>query len=240
MALVDGRGARGALIAGRTCAASGWLLWVLMQALADDPFPPEISISQYGLGEFGWVFTVWALTLAAAPLLLLSSLPSERSPAPRPSAERCRCVDDSLAGARPVRAAPVPGPAAAMLWVGFAGAAVMAFVRTDEGGGAMSWHAQVHMVGAIVALVFLPLGILAAGRAAGPWARRVAVVLVVAAAVVGALVVVSAAGVDTAGLGGTRSWALWQGTLVVIDMLLVSVYAAAVGQSRIRAADPGR
>ncbi len=208
MALVDGRGARGALIAGRCCAAAGALLWVAMQVLAGDPFPPEISVSQYGLGPSGWVFTVWALALAVAPLLLLE-------------------------------AAPAPGPAAALLWMGLAGAAVMAVVRTDDGGGAMSWHAQVHMVGAIVALVFLPLGILAAIRVAGPLARRVAAVLAAAAAVVGLLVVVSAAGVDTAGLSAPRSWALWQGTLVVIDMLLVGVHAVAAGQSRIRAAGPG-
>lgn len=203
MAVVDGRGARGTLIAGRWCAAVGWLLWVLMQVLADDPFPPEISVSQYGLGAFGWVFTAWALTLAAAPLLLL-------------------------------RAAPVPGPAAALLWVGFAGAAVMAIVRTDDGGGAMSWHAQVHMVGAVVALVFLPLGILFALRGAAPRARGVAAVLAGAAAVVGTLVLMSAAGVDTAGWGAARSWALWQGTLVVIEMLLVSWYAVVAGRARVR------
>lgn len=206
---MDGRGARGWLIAGRCCAAVGWLLWVAMQVLADDPFPPEISVSQYGLGEFGWVFTVWAVTLAAAPLLLLP-------------------------------AAPVPGPAATLLWVGFAGAAVMAVVRTDDGGGAMSWHAKVHMVGAVVALVFLPLGILLALRVAGPGARRIAAVLAAAAAAVGTLVVVSAAGVDTAGLGAPRSWAVWQGTLVVIEMLLVSVYAVAVGRARIPAVGAGR
>ena len=67
---MDGRGARGRLIAGRWCAAVGWLLWIVMQVLADDPFPPEISVSQYGLGEFGWVFTVCALTLAAAGLFV--------------------------------------------------------------------------------------------------------------------------------------------------------------------------
>ena len=204
MAIVDGRGPRGALIAGRSCAAAGWLLWIVMQVVADDPFPPEVSVSQYGLGAFGWVFTVWALALAAAPILLL-------------------------------RAAPAPGPAAALLWVGFAGAAVMAVVRTDEGGGAMSGHAQVHMVGAAVALVFLPLGIRFALRGAGVFTRRLCSVLVVVAAFFGTLVLLSAAGVDTAGLGAPRSWALWQGTLVVVEMLLVSVHAVESGRARITA-----
>lgn len=209
MALVERCGAPGALIAGRACAAAGWLLWVGLQVLADDPFPPEISVSQYGLGPNGWVFTVWAVTLAAAPLLLL-------------------------------RAAPERGPAAALLWIGFAGAAVMAVVRTDAIGGAMSGHAKVHMAGAVVALVFLPLGILAALRRAERWARRSVSVLAVAAAGAGALVLVSATGVDTAGLGAPRSWALWQGTLVVIEMLLVSVQAVAAGRTRVRADRAGR
>jgi len=38
----------------------------------------------------------------------------------------------------------------------------------------------------------------------------------------------AAAGLDTAGLGPARSWALWQGTLIVIEMVLVTVYAAVI------------
>jgi len=193
------RRSRAALIAGRGCAAAGWLLWAAMQVIANDPFPPEISVSQYGVGPPGWVFTVWALALAAAPLLLLQH-------------------------------APAPGPARILLWVGFSGALVMAVVRTDEGGGAMSWHAQVHMAGAVVALVFMPLGILFALRAAGGVIRRTANALAVTAAVLGALVLVSATGVDTAGFGAARSWALWQGALVVVEMLLVTLYAVAAGR----------
>lgn len=207
MAVVAGRGARGTLIAGRACAVAGWVFWVAMQVLAGDPFPPEISVSQYGLGPTGWVFTVWAITLAAAPLLLLPSLVPAGAPARR--------------------------AAAGLLWVGFAGAVVMALVRTDDGGGAMSGHARVHMAGAVVALVFLPAGILVALRRAAAWARRSAVVLGGAAAVTGFLVVVSATGVDTVGWGAPRSWALWQGTLIVLEMLLVGVAALAAGRTRI-------
>lgn len=214
MAIVAGRGARGTLIAGRACALAGWVLWVAMQVLAGDPFPPEISVSQYGLGPAGWVFTVWALTLAAAPLLLLPSLLPARTPARR--------------------------AAAALLWVGFAGAAVMAIVRTDDGGGAMSGHARVHMAGAVVALVFLPAGILVALRRATARARRTACVLAAAAAVTGALVVVSAAGVDTVGWGAPGSWALWQGTLIVLEMLLVGVPAVTAGRTRIGPVPAGR
>ena len=77
MALVDGRGERGsgALIAAGACTAVGWLLWIVMQIIAKDPFPPEISVSQYGLGPGGWVFSVWAVALAVAPLLVIHTAP---------------------------------------------------------------------------------------------------------------------------------------------------------------------
>src|SRR3954471_18753195 len=63
------------LIAGRGCAAAGWILWLIVQTVARDPFPPEISLSQYGLGGAGWLFHVWAIVLATTPLLLLRYRP---------------------------------------------------------------------------------------------------------------------------------------------------------------------
>ena len=58
--------------------------------------------------------------------------------------------------------------------------------------------------------------------------------------VVGLLILVSAAGVDTAGMGPARSWALWQGTLVVIEMLLVGLYAIVVSTIDPRSRRAGR
>ena len=184
------------LLAGRCCAAAGWILCAAVQVVAGDPFPPDISLSQYGLGGTGWLFSVWVVVLASSPLLLL-------------------------------RYRPVPGPARWLLVVGYVGTWVMAVVRTDEGGLQMSGHAKVHMGGATVALVFLPLGIAFALRYAGRTWRRWSLVLVAAATVAGALVLLSAAGYDTAGLGAASSWALWQATLVVLEMLLVAIYAIA-------------
>jgi len=176
---------------------AGWILWVAVQVVARDPFPPEISVSQYGLGGAGWLFSVWAVVLASSPLLLL-------------------------------RSRPVPGPAGAFLAVGWSGSAVMAVVRTDEGLQQMSWHAQVHMAGAVLALVFLPLGIAAAMTwARRPW-RRLSLLLLAAAAIAGVALLLAAVGLDSAGFGPARSWAFWQGTLVVIEMLLVGLYALVV------------
>ena len=189
---------RGCRIAGRVCAVAGAVLWVLVQVVAGDPFPPEISESQYGLGAAGWLFSLWAIVLASSPVLLF-------------------------------RSRPVPGRAGPFLAIGWAGSAVMAVVRTDEGYQPMTWHAQVHMVGAVLALVFLPLGMASALRWAGRAWRRLSHLLVAAAAVAGALLLLAAVGLDTAGFGPARSWAFWQGTLVVIEMLLVGLYALAVG-----------
>ena len=74
-------GVNGWRIAGRGCAAAGWVLWVVVQAVNDDPFPPEISLSQYGLGGTGWLFSVWVIVLATAPILLLRYRPYPVRPA---------------------------------------------------------------------------------------------------------------------------------------------------------------
>ena len=183
--------------AGRACAVVGWICWVVMQVAAGDPFPPDISISQYGLGGAGWVFSLWALSLAISPLLLL-------------------------------KYRPVPEAARPLLLVGLAGAVVTALVRTDEGGLQVSLTAKLHMVGAVVALVMIPLGILfAMMHAPRPW-WRFAVGLALTTAAVGVLVLASAAGFDTAGRGSAASWALWQGVLGVLEMVLVGTYALAV------------
>ncbi len=184
-------------IAGRACAAIAWVLWVVVQVVADDPFPPEISVSQYGVGPHGWLFTVWVVLLASSPLMLL-------------------------------RYRPVPGPARWLLAVGFAGSLLMAFVRTDEGGPQMSTEAKVHMAGAIPAMVALPLGIVAAMWFAAPGWRLVSWVLAALTTVSGIAILLAAVGVDTAGRGAASSWAFWQGVSIVIDMVLVSVYALAV------------
>ena len=195
--------------AGRCCAAAGWILWVVVQVVAKDPFPPEISLSQYGLGGAGWLFSVWVVVLAGSPLMLF-------------------------------RYRPIPGAAGWLLALGFAGTVLMAIVRTDEGVQQMSAHAMVHMVGAVIGLLFVPLGMVLVLRyAARPW-PAVAIATMGTGVVVGMLILVSAAGVDTAGMGAAQSWALWQGTLVVIEMLLVTLYAAVVSTIDPRSHRAGR
>ena len=184
-------------IAGRWCAALGGVLWVVVQVVNDDWFPPRISASQYGLGPAGWVFSVWVVVLCTSPLLLL-------------------------------RYRPVPGLALWLLTIGYAGAWLMALVRTDLGGGQASFTADAHMAGAVLTLVFLPLGIACAlRRAAGRW-WRIAMVLISAAVIAGILLLLAAAGWDTALMDAPQSWAFWQGVLLIVEMLLVGAYAIAV------------
>ena len=183
--------------AARWISGLGWLLWIAMQVIAKDPFPPQISLSQYGLGGAGFVFTLWAIGLGVTPLLLLQYR-------------------------------PVSGPALQVAWVAFVGAVLTGLVRTDEGGLQLSLAAKVHQVVAVVALVLLPLGVLYAMTTADRRWWRLSVGIAFATAGVGVLVLLSAAGIDTAGVGAPASWALWEGSLGILEMLLVSVYAAAV------------
>ncbi|HZM68592.1 MAG TPA: DUF998 domain-containing protein [Nakamurella sp.] len=184
-------------VGGQTCAAAAWVLWLAVQIVAADPFPPEISVSQYGIGPHGWLFSVWVVVLAAAPLLLF-------------------------------RYRPVPGPARWLLWVGGVGSLVIAVVRTDEGGPQVSVHARVHMVGAVLAMVALPLAVVAVLRFAAPLWRRLSRVLAGMWAISGAAILMAAVGVDTAGMGAPASWAFWQGLAIVVDMALIGAYAVAV------------
>lgn len=188
--------------AGRLCAVVAWPLWAAMQIAADDPFPPDISLSQYGLGPYGWVFSLWALLLAAGPLLLL-------------------------------RYRPVPGAVRWLMPLGALGCVITALVRTDKGGLMLSWQARIHTASAVIATIALPLAIVLVLRQAAPVWRRWAMFLAVLSALSGAGLLLAAAGVDSAGMGQAASWGFWEGVLVVLEMVLVSLYAVAADTIRI-------
>ncbi len=184
---MDRRWRVGALLVGLSLATG-----LAMQAAADQWFPPPISVSQYGLGPWGWLFSSCVVTMAAAPLLLVP--------------HRSRI-------------------ATAALWVGLAGALVMALVRTDPSGNQTSPNSRVHTVGAVLFLLFLPVG-----TALLLWARRGAVrvlatVQLVLVDVSAVLLLAAAVGYDTAGLGATRSWAFWQAVASVGCWLMVLTLA---------------
>jgi hypothetical protein len=181
------------LVIGRTAAALSLVLCVLVQWVNQDFFPPDVSVSQYGVGPRGWVFTVWVATMALAVLTLQAGGTVHEH-----HFGRWWLVAGSLA------------------------LVVMGVVRTDADGLQQSLHARVHMVASIVALLTLPLGIALAMTHAKPRWRRFAGVMVGLSTACLVLVLVSAGGVATPGLDSQHSWALWQSVAVTLDMLLLA------------------
>lgn len=182
---------------GRIAAALSIVLCGAIQLVASDMFPPDVSVSQYGIGRHGWVFTLWTVVVAISiPALLIA----------RPGFRR----------------AALP-----WVVVGGLGLVVMGLVRTDAGGLQQSWHAKVHMIAAIVGLVAIPIGMALGLKHARACWRRSARLLVVLSAVALVMVLASAGGAAAFGLDAPHSWALWQSVAVTVDMALLVVFAAA-------------
>lgn len=198
--------ARSWLGLGRFATLAAIVSCLLLQWINHDWFPPEISVSQYGVGPRGWVFTCWSALLALSVLALAAG--------------------GAELGAPPTRA--VYG----WLLAGSAGLLVMGIVRTDAGGAQQSWHARAHMIGSILALVTLPVGILLAMRWATRPFRRAALALAAITAVALLLVLASALGATSLGMDAQHSWAFWQAVAVTVDMLLVGTFALAGGAAR--------
>ncbi len=187
----------GFLAVGRIATVSAVALCLALQQINHDYFPPKISISQYGIGPNGWMFTAWSVVTVIASLAVYRANPLRRQP-------------DGY-----------------FLVVGSVGLVIMGIVRTDLGGLQQSWHAKVHMIASIVALVALPLGMALGLNWARTWWRRTGWSLVVVSNAALIMVLVSAAGVATPGWDAQHSWALWQSVAVTLDMVLLVVFAMA-------------
>ncbi len=173
------------------------VLCLALQQINHDFFPPEISISQYGIGPRGWVFTAWAAVVALAALSIFIANPVRRR------------------------------SAGYLLVAGSIGLVVMGIVRTDADGLQHSWHAKVHMVSSILALVAFPIGMALGLHWAQLWWRRTGWSLLVVGDAALIMVGVSATGVATPGWDAQQSWALWQAVAVSFDMVLLGVFACA-------------
>lgn len=187
---------------GVAATASGWLFFLLCQVVSGDYLPPAVSMSQYGLGPWGFLFTLWMLSLAVAA--------------------------GALYGAGPGRNRWV----GAVFGVSIAGLVVTALVRTDSDGAQHSWHAHLHLVGSVLALAALPLGIVVVTRWFARPGKVITVVLVVVVELSLVLLLLAAAGIDTAGGGAVAAWAFWQSVAVGCEMVLLLVWAALVSRGR--------
>ncbi|WP_196073157.1 DUF998 domain-containing protein [Nakamurella alba] len=83
--MVDSRtapGLRARPVAVPVCWAATVLVFVLvvaMQAVKGDWLPPDISVSQYGVGSTGWVFSAFLVVLGVSTLLWWTRSPRART-----------------------------------------------------------------------------------------------------------------------------------------------------------------
>jgi len=182
---------------GNVAMAGTLILLFVVPALAGDPLPPEISFSQFGLGPWGWLFSVWVVLLPIA------------------------CFSYYRAG--PVK----PRAALILLTIGAFGCLVMAVVRTDAGGLQASGNAQIHTAASVLALFGIPYSSVVLLWTYGRRWRLVGIALAVVHTVGIALLLLAATGLDTAGMGQERSWAFWQFVAVLADHALVLALAVA-------------
>jgi hypothetical protein len=183
------------ITSGRIAAVLSLVLCLLLQAVNHDFFPPQVSVSQYGIGPRGWVFTCWTVVVAVAAAALHAGGGADRFRAGR------------------------------WIATGGVALVIMGAVRTDADGLQHSLHAKVHMAASIVALAALPIGMALAMSHARAWLRRTGWLLVLGISVSLVMVLVSAAGVGTPGFDPAQSWALWQAVAVSLDMVLIAAFA---------------
>lgn len=175
---------------------------IAMQAVGGDWFPPEVSISQYGAGEYGWMLTMTLLLLAGASALLLWG-------AHRQGAARSWQV--------------------ILPWIVWTVAlVVMAFVPTNEWPEPLSLRGQVHQGAAVLGLFFAPVGavlMVGLGRrartdTAGSRARALVIVSALLSWLFLLLLVLTNVDIDITGLGYQGAWSLHQTVAVLLDIAM--------------------
>lgn len=181
---------------------AGTLSIVALQMVSRDWFPPEVSISQYGVGEYGWLLTATLLCFAGASALLLW-------------------------GAQ--RQAPRLGWTVIAPWtVWIAALVVMAFIPTNEWPGPLTLTGQIHQAAAICGLFFAPIGAVLMVRPAihsetrtGRRARAVVVSSALLSWFFLGLLLLTNIDIDITGLGYRRAWSLHQTIAVLLDIVMV-------------------
>lgn len=203
---------------------AGTLSVIAIQAVSGDWFPPEVSISQYGVGEYGWMLTMTLLFLAAASALLLWGAHRQEA----------------------ARSWPVILPWS--VWI--LALVVMAFVPTNEWPGPLTLTGQVHQAAAICGLFAAPIAaVLMVGlgaRSARGTAGRQARTIVITSALLSwfflGLLLLTNIDIDLTGLGYRRAWSLHQTVAVLLDIVMVFALIislrARLGMGRLRAEMP--
>lgn len=176
---------------------------VAMQAVSGDWFPPEVSISQYGVGDLGWMLTMTLLLLAGASALLLWGA-------------------DRLAPNR-------PWPVILTWSVWIIALTIMAFVPTNEFPDPLTLTGKVHQGAAIFGLFIAPISaVLMVGIHPRDVPNTVAARARSAAVACGGLswfflglLLLTNIDIDITGLGYKHAWSLHQTVAVVLDIVMV-------------------
>ena len=172
---------------------------IVMQEAKGDFLPPQVSMSQYGVGRYGWSFTL-TLTLWA-----LASL--------------------AMAAADVLRAPPPPVVVTALLVVWSICTVLVGIIRADEDTSAPTAGGRAHMLLAGLALIVLPIAALirvSVGPRQPPILMGAAVCsLAVISGLSLLMLVLAAFGTDITGLGAHVAWALYETISVVTDVVIV-------------------
>ncbi len=177
---------------GPALVAGAWIGLLAVQIASGDYLPPTVSVSQYGVGPYGWIFTGWMLCVAGSAAVVYFNSGVQW------------------------------WPAAVLIGAGVLGTVVIAVIRTDAGGLQHSWHAKVHMVGAIMTLSALPIGLTLTALRLDRRLFRLALATAAVAAVALILLLTAAFGIDTLGSGAPAAWAFWQSVATVAEIMLVT------------------
>lgn len=171
---------------------------VSMQAVKGDWFPPENSMSQYGVGRYGWVFTVCVAALGLAGLAMAVGT---------------------------LRTTTAMRRTTAILLIVWGGPLLLTGVVPADATAAHPSAAGVtHMYLSAVALLALPMaGFLTAlsGRPTARPVRLTLLVLCVLSELSLVLLLLAANGVDVSGLGSRAAWSLYQSISVVLDVAIL-------------------
>lgn len=176
---------------------------IIMQAVGGDWFPAEVSISQYGVGEDGWLLSATFILLAIASALVLWGAQRQG----------------------PTRHWPVVLPWT--VWI--IALVVMALVPTNEWPSPLTLRGQVHQAAAVIGLIAAPAGaILMVGFGAPTPANRVSNrvrMVVIGSGLLSwlflALLVLTNMDIDVTGLGHQGAWSLHQTIAVVLDIVMI-------------------
>ncbi|PRZ42850.1 uncharacterized protein DUF998 [Antricoccus suffuscus] len=172
---------------------------IVMQIGKGDFLPPKVSMSQYGVGPFGWTFTITLILLAAGSMTM------------------------AIADLR--RFPPPPRAVTILIAIWAVGVVLTGLVPADPDQSIPTLAGRAHTLFASLALIVLPIAAVirvTMARRQPPKPLRITIcVLAFASELSLGLLVLAATGIDITGLGPHSAWALYESSSVVLDVVLI-------------------